>query len=269
MNPELTVLLGTAVTLGVTHTAIGIDHTLPFIVLGKARRWPLRKTLLIAAGCGVAHVLSSVAVGAIGWGLGLSTLKLEGFESGRGELAAWLLIVFGMLYAAHGLYRMRRGDGHRHLHIHADGTMHSHSHDHVYVAGGAVHGHAHAQKLAPPNLANAKFSVHPAAAQRRGIAASVAGMFPKRVWPALFILFFLGPCEALVPLMFGSAVLDPAGAWLVAGVFGVATVGTMLALVALGMAGLSFRTLSRIEPHLNWLAGAAIALSGVAVQLGL
>lgn len=269
MSTDLTVLMGTALTLGVTHTAIGIDHTLPFIVLGKARGWSLGRTLLIAFGCGVAHVLSSVAVGAVGFSLGISGLRLEMFEAGRGEIAAWMLIGFGVLYAAYSLWRMSRGDGHKHLHLHADGTVHSHDHSHEYVAGKAVHAHGH--------LAHAPERAHPNVRKATGVARQRlqskpnlgARWFPERLWPALLVMFLLGPCEAMVPLMFGAAVLDGTGAWLVAAVFSTATIGTMLGLVALGYLGLSVKNLGRLERHMNWSAGVVIALSGLAVMFGL
>ena len=43
---EIWMLAGTAATLGLVHTVIGPDHYLPFIVIGRAREWTLRKTLL-------------------------------------------------------------------------------------------------------------------------------------------------------------------------------------------------------------------------------
>lgn len=264
MSPELLVLLSTAATLGCAHTAIGIDHTLPFIVLGKARHWPLHRTLLLTAVCGLAHVLSSAVIGAIGWCLGLSSSGVAGFESGRGSFAAWLLVVFGLLYAAYGFWRLRSGTPHRHFHVQFDGTVHSHRHGHQLVNGTAVHTGSH--RLVPPP------QVEQFAALREGSLPplALAQVFPRRVWPALLIIFVLGPCEALVPLMFGSALLtDPGAAWWVAGVFGGATVGTMMLLVWLGHTGLSLRALGKLEPHFNWLAGVAIALSGLAVQLGL
>jgi nickel/cobalt transporter (NicO) family protein len=49
IDPEIWVLAGTAASLGLVHTVIGPDHYLPFIVIGRARRWTLRKTLLVSS----------------------------------------------------------------------------------------------------------------------------------------------------------------------------------------------------------------------------
>ncbi len=96
---ESTILLaGTAVTIGFIHTLIGPDHYLPFIVMGEARAWSIKKTMFITFLCGVGHVLSSIVVGFIGIAAGLSISKLEFFESFRGNIAAWLLIAFGIVY---------------------------------------------------------------------------------------------------------------------------------------------------------------------------
>ena len=59
-------LITTAATLAVLHTAVGVDHSLPFVMLGRARGWSLRRTLGMTALCGLGHVGTSVIIGAIG-----------------------------------------------------------------------------------------------------------------------------------------------------------------------------------------------------------
>ena len=44
MSPELMVLLVTAAFIGFLHTLLGPDHYLPFIVMGKAKKWSMLKT---------------------------------------------------------------------------------------------------------------------------------------------------------------------------------------------------------------------------------
>ncbi len=248
MTPEFSVLLITALTLGVGHTAIGVDHTLPFVALGRARRWSLGWTLSVTAVCGVGHVLSSVAIGYLGWVFGATLGRLAEVEATRGSLAAWLLIAFGVVYAVFGWLRMDRGD-HQHVHVHVDGTIHSHGHDHPRPTERVVHQHRH------------------------GATRSIARLGGGRLVPALFVIFLLGPCEALIPLMFAESLGgDWASALLIAAAFSGATLVTMLALVALGHWGLgtlsgSAHRLERFEKHLNWSAGVAIALSGLGIQL--
>ena len=53
----------TAATIGFVHTVTGPDHYLPFVVIGRARNWRLKRTLGVTVLCGIGHVLGSVALG--------------------------------------------------------------------------------------------------------------------------------------------------------------------------------------------------------------
>jgi ABC-type nickel/cobalt efflux system permease component RcnA len=228
------VLAGTAAGIGLIHTVIGPDHYLPFIVMAKARKWPLPKTLTVSFLCGLGHVLSSVILGFIGLALGIAVTRLEGVESLRGGLAAWLLIGFGLAYFVWGLRRALRNRPHKHLHVHPSEAEHEHDHAHV-----AEHCHPHVEE--------GKANVTP--------------------W-ILFTIFVFGPCEPLIPLvMYPAARHDMAGVALVAAAFGLTTILTMLAIIALSSWGLSFVRLGRLERYAHAIAGAMIFVSGLAVQL--
>jgi nickel/cobalt exporter len=114
MSPT-TALLGTAVWIGFIHTLFGPDHYVPFVAMARAGQWTRRKTLVITLLCGLGHVAGSVALGLIGIALGALLLKLEWIETVRGELAAWLLLTFGLLYFVYGLVRAIRHVPHRHV----------------------------------------------------------------------------------------------------------------------------------------------------------
>jgi len=161
----LWVLLGTAVSIGVVHTLIGTDHYLPIIVLSRARKWTQNKTLWITFWCGLGHVFSSILLGAVGIALGLAVSHLEGVEGARGNLASWLLIAFGLAYLVWGLRCGWKGKVHSHQHVHPDGSVHRHEHAHEFE-----HCHIHQDTK------------------------------PITPW-ALFIIFVLGPCEPLIPLL--------------------------------------------------------------------
>jgi sulfite exporter TauE/SafE len=123
MNNEVIVLAGTAAGIGFIHTILGPDHYVPFIVMSKARGWSGRKTAMVTSLCGLAHVLSSVLLGAVGLFLGIVVFKLESIESFRGDLAGWLLIAFGLVYLVWGIrYATRDGAQDRtHEHSHGPG----------------------------------------------------------------------------------------------------------------------------------------------------
>jgi len=239
MGSELGVLAATAATIGFVHTLTGPDHYLPFIVIGKARNWSLSRTMGITALCGIGHVLGSVVLGLVGIGLGLAVGQLNIIEGVRGDIAAWLLISFGLIYAVWGLRQALRNRPHEHVHHHSDGTAHTHHHSHHHE-----HSHVH-----------------------DGGSGSGRNLTP---W-ALFVIFVLGPCEPLIPiLMYPAATSSFAGLLLVATIFAVVTIATMLLMVFLARRGIRLIPMQRIERYTHAIAGAAILGSGLAIRfLGL
>ncbi len=236
MSNEFIILAGTAATIGFVHTIFGPDHYLPFIVLSKARQWSSVKTLMITLLCGIGHVLSSVVLGFMGIALGIAVFRLEAIESFRGELAAWLLITFGFTYLIWGIHRAIRSRPHEHLHLHESGEAHLHPHKHT-----GDHSHVH---------------------------SSESGNLTPWV---LFIIFVFGPCEPLIPLvMYPAARGNMITVAIVASVFGLTTIATMLGIVLASSYGLSRLPLRKLEKYSHVLAGLAIFLCGCAIKfLGL
>lgn len=231
------VLLATTAGVAVVHTLAGPDHYLPFIAMGRARRWSTRRTVAWTSLCGAGHVASSIviAAGAVVLGYGLERVEL--IEEFRGSLAAWLMIAFGAVYFAWGLTRAFRGRSHAHAHAHEDGEVHAHAHTH-----GGAHLHAHAAE---------------------------AGL---RVTPwVLFTIFVLGPCEPMIPLVMYPAAQGEWGQVLaVSAVFGALTVGAMLATVLLAVRGIRLLPLQRLDRFAHAAAGALVLGAGCAIQfLGL
>jgi nickel/cobalt exporter len=234
MSANLTVLTWTAASIAFIHTIIGPDHYLPFIVMARARRWSIVKTTWVTILGGLGHVLSSILLGAVGIGIGVGLNKLEFLESVRGDLAAWLFILFGFGYMIWGIWRITGNRLHKHQHRHFDGILHVHEHahtgDHPHQPG---HDHKHRNNITP--------------------------------W-ILFTIFFLGPCEPLIPiLMYPAAQASTWGIIQVSLVFGVVTILTMLALVLLASFGLNFVKLGRLEKYIHIIAGATIMLSGIGI----
>ena len=226
------ILLLTAASIAFAHTILGPDHYLVFVSMAKARDWSLAKTLRVTTYCGVAHILSSVAIGAVGIAAGAELGKLVAIEEGRGSLAGWALLAFGLVYLAWGIKQIGRGRRHTHVHRHGD-LVHSHEHDHR-------HEHAH------PHVSPTARSVTP--------------------W-ALFVIFVLGPCEALIPLLMYPAAQESTSLVLaVAVVFGVVTMLTMLGAVAVGVLGLKRLRFTGLERYAHAIAGAAIVACGSAIN---
>ena len=87
----------------------------------------------------------------------------------------------------------------------------------------------------------------------------------------MFIIFLLGPCEALIPLLMFPAATESWGAlFLVTGTFGVTTIATMLAIVFLSLEGISLIRIPGAARYSHALAGITVLLCGAAIQfLGL
>ena len=104
---SITILLAAALT-GFVHTVAGPDHYLPFIVMSKARNWSLKQTLFITFCCGLGHIVSTIIIGFVGIALGYGIAHIEGVDSIRGNLAGWMLLIFGLVYMIWGITYAKR-----------------------------------------------------------------------------------------------------------------------------------------------------------------
>ena len=236
MDNQILILMYSAVSIAFIHTLLGPDHYLPFIALGKAKKWSVSKSVAITSLCGLGHVASSILIGFIGLGMGIALKKLEIIESFRGDIAAWLLTSFGFVYLVYGVRNAMKNKKHEHPHIHGNGSLHTHDHNHH-----KEHLHVHAE--------NGSKSTVP--------------------W-VLFIIFAFGPCEPLIPLlMFPAAQTDIIGLILVVSAFSIVTIGTMLTVVLLTTYKLKIKQLGALERYSHAMAGFILLLSGIAILTGL
>jgi nickel/cobalt exporter len=82
----------------------------------------------------------------------------------------------------------------------------------------------------------------------------------------LFIVLVFGPCEPLIAILMYPAAHESVFALvLVTVVFGVVTIGTMLAAVILARAGVNFLPLAAVQRFTHVIAGATISLCGLAI----
>lgn len=235
-QPEMSVLLLSTAGVAVLHTLSGPDHYLPFIVMGRARKWSAARTMFWTTLCGVGHVGSSVLLALAGVIFGLGLERVQFIEEIRGNLAAWTMIAFGAIYCAWGLKKALRSRSHAHAHTHG-GRDHAHTHSH----GG---GHAH------PHGETEGFRLTP--------------------W-ILFTIFVFGPCEPMIPLvMYPASQGSWSDVWVVVGAFSALTIGSMLTVVLLARQGIRLLATPRVERFSHAVAGGTICAAGCAIQfLGL
>jgi sulfite exporter TauE/SafE len=181
--------------------------------------------------CGIGHVMSSVILGLIGIAVGISVTKLVSVESFRGNIAAWLFIAFGLVYMIISIRNLLRKRKHTHAHFHFNKGEHLHEHNHQ-----DEHTHIHED-----------------------------GTFKTTPW-VLFLIFVFGPCEPLIPLvMYPAAKHNMQGAVIVAILFSIVTIITMMSVVLTFNMGLNKINLKPVEKYSHVIAGAMIFCSGLAI----
>jgi len=237
MTNEFLILLTTTASLALIHTLTGPDHYLPFIVISKARKWKLKKTIWFTALCGVGHVGSSVILGLIGIALGVAVGKLEFFEGIRGSIVTWLFTSFGLMYMVWGVRKAYRNKSHNHIHFHDHVRIHEHEHTHH-----DEHVHIHET--------DKKVNLTP--------------------W-ILFTIFIFGPCEPLIPIvMYPAAKHNYSEMIILTVIFSLITISTMIVLVTAASYGFRFLPMKKIERYSHALAGGTIFVCGLGMlSLGL
>jgi putative Mn2+ efflux pump MntP len=105
------VLLGTVVAVGVFHTLVP-DHWAPIVAIARRRRWSYARTAAGAALAGTGHVLSTLALGLLAWGVGITVAARYGVLVN--QAAAVALIAFGGWIAWGGWREAHHGHEHSH-----------------------------------------------------------------------------------------------------------------------------------------------------------
>lgn len=225
MHNELQLLITAAITIACLHTVMGPDHYLPFIALSKARGWSFPKTLMWVIICGCGHVWSSVLLGLGGAAIGWSLNKVKWLENVRGGIAGWALLVFGLVYGIWGLYRAYKNKPHKHFDTYEDGSIYVYEHKH-----GNVVQPSERHKVTP--------------------------------W-VMFIIFLLGPCEPMIPLLFYPAAKSSwHGMLILIIVYTFFTLLTMVTMVVLGYFGLAFLKTEKLERYMHALGGLTLFVCG-------
>jgi nickel/cobalt exporter len=118
-------LISAAAGVGFGH-AILPDHWVPLAVVGRTQHYPVSKVARLSAVAGLAHVVVSLALGAVIVIIGLALR--DKIQSAQDTIVGLLLIATGVGFLVLEL----TGHGHGHSHEHDPGHSHSHDepHDH-------------------------------------------------------------------------------------------------------------------------------------------
>lgn len=225
MQAEIEVLIAAAVSIAFLHTVTGPDHYLPFIVLSKTRDWSFSRTIFWTVVCGCGHVWSSVLLGLGGAAIGWSLSKISWLEGVRGGIAGWVILIFGLVYAIWGAIRAKQNLLHKHFEVYDE---------EIYV-----YEHKQGQVVSPKD----RHVVTP--------------------W-VMFLIFVLGPCEPMIPLLYFPAAQS---SWLVmlilVLVYTVCTLSIMIIMVVLGYYGISILKTDKLERYVHAFGGLTIFICGL------
>jgi threonine/homoserine/homoserine lactone efflux protein len=230
-------LLAAAAGVGFGH-AILPDHWVPLAVVGRTRRYPLSRIARLSSLAGVAHVLVSIALGAVIIAIGLQFRST--IEHAQDTIIGCILIATGIGF----LMLELTGHGHHHHdhdHHHGDHDHHD-SGDPDHHPG--EHGHRHSDEPPPGRV---------------GGLAAVMVPFGAAASPDLTILpVFLAATTAGIATAVGSLLI-----------FAAVTIGTIVGLtLAAARGGYQIRG-EWLERWGNVFTAAVLAIIGLLVLLGI
>jgi ABC-type nickel/cobalt efflux system permease component RcnA len=227
-------LLATTAATAAFHTLIP-DHWLPFVLVGRARRWSARTTAVVSGFSAFIHTLLSIALGLLALRLGQTAAHAVGERLERGS--GLLLVVFGAAYA---LWAWRKGG-----HFHPGGAL-LHSENEKARCDGSEgfvdHLHYHADD-----------------AWIRADAGK--GAIP------LAMIVGLNPCVLLLPIMVATAEEGAGAVALVTLTYSVTTIALMVGLSVAGVTGSRRLSVPPVARHMEAASGVLIALCGVVFLL--
>ena len=293
-NDALWVLLITTFVVAATHT-LSPDHWFGFVMLGRTRKWGLSKTLTVAGIAGIGHVGTSAVISLVAIWAGAALA--QNFTSVAEVITGWALVIFGLGFALysylkgghahHGILFVNRlfnidtreaealmhvhdpGDhdhDHDHMHHHHDHHNHNHGHDphhddddHDHAPH--HHDHDHSPTHDHPHTDDGHHHDHACDLCRKNGSKMEAGY-------GLVAIIALTPCVLLMPLALraGEMGMD-AVLWTIL-VFFVATIATILFLVAACLKGLEVIRFEFFEKFGEVITGLVIGFMGVMVVAG-
>jgi nickel/cobalt transporter (NicO) family protein len=234
-----TALLAAAAGVAMGH-AILPDHWVPLAVIGRTRRYPLSRVARLSGLAGIAHVLVSLALGAIVIAVGLQFRST--IQSAQDAIVGGLLIVTGLGFAVLEL----TGRGHHHGDEHGHGHGHGHDLDHDHDPD---HDHDH----------DLDHDGQPPAARRSSGLAAVMIPFGAAASPDLTILpVFLAATTAGIGIAVGSLVI-----------FAAVTIGTIVGLTVAATRGGYELKGDWLEQWGNVLTALVLVIIGVLVLAGI
>ena len=235
MDRTLSLLFLTSVSTALFHTLIP-DHWLPFVLIGRARRWSLGTTAMVSGFSALLHAGLSILLALVTLVIGLETAHARGIVLERAS--GVLLLVFGLAYA---IWAWRKGG-----HFHPGGSLlHPHAHEDCDGREGDE-GEDHLHYHADTDL------IHGQAGKSAFYLAAIVG---------------LNPCVVLLPVVVATAERGAKAFALVTLAYAATTTLIMMGLSVAGVAGTRRLKIPAGARYMEPASGALIALVGLVLLL--
>jgi nickel/cobalt exporter len=226
-------IAATGFTVAFFHAAIP-THWLPFVLIGRARRWSSAKTLVVTACAGLGHIGLTTLLGlAIAWG---------GFQLDERIGATFPWVAGGFLVAMGGYYFWRQGKGKGICHHHPPG-----SHHHAGAECGREHDHSHWDE---------ELKDSPLVSDQAGDWATMSG---------LFMMLTLSPCEGFLPIYLSGVRFGWRGFVMLSAILAVGALAGMLLFTWVTLLGMERFKVRPFEHREAGLLGILFTLLGLLV----
>jgi nickel/cobalt transporter (NicO) family protein len=252
----LPALMLAAAGVGFGHAVLP-DHWMPLAVLARARRYPASKTFRLSLAAAVAHVLVSLALGAV---LMVVGLQFRSVLSDRVDLVVGgILVATGLVFLVLEL----RGRGHGHSHDGADGAD---GHDH------SRHAHGHGDHSDHDVRAHHDHEHHDHHDHHHDHGTVAVLERPKTVRAKAGVLIPFGaaasPDLTILPVFLAAGAVGTGAAVGSLVAFATVTIATIVGLTALTAAGARLLTAPWIDRGANFLTAATLIVIGGLVAAG-
>jgi nickel/cobalt transporter (NicO) family protein len=232
-DTALATVAATGFAVAFLHAMIP-THWLPFVLVGRARRWTAGRTLAVALAAGLGHVLLTSVLG-----LGIAWFGFQ-LDETLGHIFPWiaggLLLLLGAYYA----WRQFRGEGI--CHHHPPGSAHAPS---------EACGHEHGQTHWEVEMRDSRLL-----APGTGDWAAITG---------LFVMLTFSPCEAFLPVYLSGVQFGWRGFVVLSLILAVATLVGMALFTWLTLLGFDRLKVQRLERRESGLLAVLFVVLGLIV----
>lgn len=221
--------------LAFLHAAIP-THWLPFVLVGRARRWSRAKTMGVTVAAAFGHVAVTTLLGlAVAWfGSQLHTTL--------GPIFPW--IAGGILGVLGFYYLWRQSTGHGICHHPTPGSSH-HADEHC----GEEHDHTHLDE------------------EMKGTALVSSRTGDTAAFGGLFLMLTLSPCEAFLPVYLSGVQFGWRGFVVLSAILALGALAAMTLLTWLALLGIDRVRIQTFERNEAGLLGAMFLVLAVIVVL--